>query len=270
MDMKFIESFSKKQFMWLCASFILLMVLVIITIAASEISLFWKIVIVLLTQAASCFFFPILIGQFIDREKSERDFGIINNFYQDFSEGGIIRIYKDREPSAREDNGENALKKAFEEHSQGEVKLVGVSLRVFFNQTGQFYNNIDALCKKSETNTTIKIKALISSENAPETINRGKIESPGATIPTIITEIGATKQHIARLNNLAKLNPIDVKEYIQAPYCTAVIFPDKCFISQNILCDTAPVKLPLIIFRSGSHGYDVINSYFEYLWKNAP
>ena len=265
--MRYFERLSIKQILWISISFLIIAIATILTFAVKDLSITWAIILIILTQLASCFFFPIIVGQSIDIEKEKRDFGAINSFYQDFSEGGIIQVYKDREQSTRSDNGEVALKKAFEDHESGEVKLIGVTLRVFFNQTGPFYNNIESLCIKSKVNSTIGIKALINSESAPETINRGDIESPNQSTPTIITEMRATKQHINRLNSLIGKQTIIIREYDQAPYCTAIIFPDKCFISQNLLCDCAPVRLPLIVFRKDSHGYEVLNRYFEYLWE---
>ena len=264
-SMKLIDKLSRRQLLWVSLSFIVMAVTSVIS-AIIALPLFWTIVAIILSEVSSCFFFPIVVGQMIDQEKSEHDFGVINNFYQDFSEGGIIQVYKDREQSSRADNGETALKRAFEEHVNGEIKLIGVTLRVFFNQTGPFFNDMESLCIKSKILTSIRIKALISTEDAPETINRGNIESPGEPIPTIITEMNATKQYVSRLNSKAGNQIIELRDYSQAPYCTAIIFPDKCFISQNLLCDTAPVRLPLIIFRKESHGYKVINDYFEYLW----
>jgi hypothetical protein len=226
----------------------------------------FTILLLVVTNLSACFFFPIIVGYFTDKENRKNDFGIINDFYQDFSEGGIIRIYKDREESKRSDNGLSVLKNAFAEHNSGEIKLIGVTLRVFFNQTGPFYDQIESLCKKSISNNTIKISALINSETAPETINRGNIESPNQNPTTIVSEMQATKSHIELLNTRTKSNAITCREYDHAPYCTAIIFPDRCFISQNLLCDRAPVRLPLIIFRRESHGYEVINNYFNYLW----
>ena len=265
--MKYLGDFSKEQLISIALSFIIMAVSVIVTCVVTQLSLFWTIMFIILTQISSCFFFPIIVGQIIDKEKAKRDFGVINSFYQDFSEGGIIQVYKDREASDRSDNGEAALKRAFEEHDSGEVKLIGVTLRVFFNQTGPFYSNIEKLCAKSMTAPSIELKALINSENAPETLSRGKIESPNIDPPTIKIEMRATKQHIFRLNEKTRKEVIHVKEYDQAPYCTAIIFPNKCFFSQNLLCDTAPVRLPLVVMNRESHGYTVVNSYFDYLWN---
>lgn len=266
--MIFIEKISKRQVVWLVISFCCILIACIISVAVPNVPLIVTILLIVLTQLSSCFFFPIVVGYYIEKEKAKEDFGIINSFYQDFSEGGIIRVYKDREASENvNDNGLVAMKKAFDEHDNGEIKLIGVSLRVFFSQTGPFYPSISKLCEKSKDNYSIHIKALINSETAPETINRGKIESPGLDPPTIINEMRTTKSHIRILNSNLMQPAIECKDYDQAPYCTAVIFPEKCFISQNLLCKTAPVKLPLIIFRKGSHGYEVINDYFDYLWS---
>lgn len=262
-----LEKLSKKQIIWMSSSFIALLFTVIIPLLKPNLPIVVTIILMFIAQIASCFFFPIIVGYYIDKEKAKTDFGAINSFYQDFSEGGIIRVYKDREQSQQEDNGLTALKEALYEHKNGVIKLVGVSLRVFFNPTSPFYNCVEEVCRKSIANNSIKIEVLISSENAPETINRGKIESPNQNPTTIVSDIRSTKQQINLLNARYNSSPIICKEYTQAPYCTAIIFPDKCFISQNLLCERAPVKLPLIVFRKDSHGYEVIKDYFDYLYK---
>ncbi len=227
-------------------------------------NIIFTLILIIMTNLASCFLFPILVGQYTDKILKKKDFDVINDFYQDFSDGGIIRVYKDRERTIREDNGENALIKEFNQHKNGEIKLVGVSLRVFFNPTKlTFYGPITELLN----NPNVQIKALINSDEAPETKNRGELESPNLSPPTIITDMQATVDNIKLLKNKYGNNKVEGKRFEEAPYCTAIIFPEKCFFSPNILCQDAPVRLPLIVFRKGSHGYDVINKYFNYLWE---
>jgi len=257
---------------WICiiSSAAAIVVAVSLVTALPELSLIWTIGILATTQIASCIFFPIVIGKIIDEVKAKREFSLINRFYRDFREGGIIDVYKDREdPENAEntDNGVAALKKAFDNHHQGEVKLIGVSLRVFFKEDGRFYNNIKDLGEKNKTKGGIEIKALINSSSAPEISNREEIEGGGRAKKhaVILKDLSTTKSIIDKLNK-TYAGLIIVKEYIQAPYCTAMIFPEKCFISQNILCKDSPVKLPLIIFERKSPGYTAINDYFEYLW----
>lgn len=240
------------------------MILAIILSVLVEGNVFWTIALIVFTNLASCFLFPIIVGQYTDKYLKKKDFDIINDFYQDFSDGGIIRVYKDREKTERKDNGEDALIKEFSQHKSGEIKLVGVSLRVFFNPTKlTFYAPITELLRLS----SVKIKALISADDAPETINRGKLESQDVIPPTIITDMQATIDNIRILKNKYGERQIEGRRFKEAPYCTAIIFPEKCFFSPNILCKEAPARLPLIVFRKGSHGYAVINDYFEYLWS---
>lgn len=239
------------------------LILAIILSVSVKGNLIFTITMIILTNLSSCFLFPILVGQYTDKYLKKKDFDVINEFYQDFLDGGIIRVYKDRERSEREDNGENALIREFINHKSGEIKLVGVSLRVFFNPTKlTFYGPITELLKFPQ----VKIKALINSNEAPETINRGVLESPDVEIPTIITDMQATIDNIKLLKSRYGDDKIDGKRFMEAPYCTAIIFLEKCFFSPNILSQEAPVRLPLIVFRKGSHGYNVVNDYFDYLW----
>jgi hypothetical protein len=72
---------------------------------------------------------------------------------------------------------------------------------------------------------------------------------------------------MAHLNSQFKSKVIEYGYYDCCPYCTLVIFPDKCYFSPNILSVDAPVRLPMVIFRAGSHGYQKLDAYFDYLWN---
>jgi hypothetical protein len=191
--------------------------------------------------------------------------------FKDFSEGGILRVYKDRERSNNPENAENDLKTAFKEHNNGEVKLIGVTLRVFFNTAAPFYQDITEIVRRAQVEKSIKIKAIISHPDSYEVAARAEIEEPISTDlkdSLIVREISGFVKNVHNLNNsYPRHDVIDFHYCMSAPYCTAIIFPDKCYFSPNLLCKTAPVRLPMIIFKAGSHGYLVINEYFEYNWN---
>ena len=68
---------------------------------------------VLLTQAASSIFFPILVGYFYEKLKEEESGSAIWRVFKEFSDGGIERVYKNREESENPDNALNILRQAF-------------------------------------------------------------------------------------------------------------------------------------------------------------
>ena len=248
---------------WLVISFIVMVISILLSIFVPSNTLV-VIIAVLLSQASSSIFFPILVGYFYDKIKEEESGGVIWRVFKEFSDGGIIRIYKDREESTSPENAVAELRQAFFDHRQGEVKMIGVSLRVFFNPTGPFFQAISQIASIAETNREVQIRALILHPESPEAANRAAIETPHMGEPLIKRDIALTAANIQSCFPNAL---IEYGYYKEAPYCTLVIFPDRCFFSPNLLSRVVPVRLPMIIFRSGSHGYHVLDAYFEYLWQ---
>jgi hypothetical protein len=251
---------------WLVASFVLMIISILMGIFMPN----ETVVIVaaaLLSQASGSIFFPILVGYFYDRLKEKESGEAIWQVFKEFSDGGIIRIYKDREESPYPENAVSSLRQAFANHTHGEVKLVGVSLRVFFNPTGPFYDVIRNVASVADTNPNIRMKALICNPGSPEVANRNSIENPQTKDSLIERDIRLTAANIKVLQTRFPRASVEYGLYNEAPYCTLIIFPDRCFYSPNILSKEAPVRLPLIVFRSGSHGYRVLNEYFEWLWN---
>lgn len=224
---------------------------------------------IMLTTISSSIFFPLIIGYYYEELKNKKVTERIDNFYKTLTDSGIIRIYKDREwNSINNDNAFTQLSQALLAHNNGEIKMIGVSLRVFYNQMGPYHDNIKKLCGKHKANPEINIKVLICKIDSPEVFNRGKIESPNQVTPLIIDDIEKTMKMIENLNYKYGENAVLLKNYISAPYCTLIIFPDKCFFSPNILSYESPVGLPMIVFNSESHAYIKLTEYFDYIWKN--
>lgn len=225
-------------------------------------------IIIMLSQFSSAVFFPILVGFFYERFKRKQEGETIWGVFKEFSDGGILRVYKDREENDSEENALQDLRKAFETHNDGTIKLIGVSLRVFFNQPGPFYRSITTICDLHKYKKNVSVKALISSPDSPETLNRARIETPGRqSDPLIKIDMKSTIESILNLKKNYGEESVEYKTYLPAPYCTAIIFPGKCYFSPNILSVNPPVRLPMIVFRQNSHGYEKINDYFDYLWN---
>jgi len=253
---------------WLVFSLILMIISVFMSIFMAA-NIAAVIVAILLSTFSGSIFFPILVGYFYDKVKETESGEVIWRVFRDLSDGGIVRIYRDREENQYPENAVTELRQAFRNHRNGEVKLVGVSLRVFFNPTGPFYEAINAIVSLGRTNPDIRIRALLSHAESPEALNRAEIETPGMKEPLSRQDLMLTCANIDNLRNQFGTQSIEYAYYRQAPYCTAVIFPDRCFFSPNILSKIVPVRLPMIVFRSDSHGYRVLSDYFTYLWSKS-
>ncbi len=251
---------------WLISSMMLLVASVILSVFVNTIVI-WEVIAILLATLSSSIFFPIVVGYFYDNIKERESGDVIWQVFKDFSDGGIIRVYKDRETSKNPENAEVDLRDAFGNHKAGDIKLIGVSLRVFFNQTGPFFPSILDLSSHLHTDKNVMIKALVCNPNSHEVKCRADIETPNMKEKLIQSDIMISIHNMQHLNEQFTLPIVEFGFYDSAPYCTLVIFPGKCYFSPNILAQSAPVRLPMIVFREGSHGYKELNEYFEYLWS---
>lgn len=229
----------------------------------------WTLITIILATVSSSIFFPLMAGYFYDKFKEKQEGESIWRVFKEFSEGGILRVYKDREESDSEENAVYDLRKAFDEHRQGKIKILGVSLRVFFSQTGPFYNSITNIADLHKFNSEVGIQALVSDPDSPEVINRVKIETPDRLDdPLIKKDINLTIASLQNLTHKYGSTAIEYGYFSSAPYCTCIIFPSKCYFSPNILSEDPPVRLPMIIFSANSHAYTKLEQYFDYLWEN--
>ena len=256
-------------FCFLTSLFLILMAVVLTFTGKPGVSITHKeLIVIFLAQIGGAIFFSLLVGYFYDKLRYEEGVETIWTVFRDLSEGGIIRFYMDREEHDRPQNALVDLRKEFDKVRSGEVKLVGVSLRVFFNQTGPFYTSIYKICELSKNVDNIRIRALVSHPDSPEVINRANIETPDQIEnPLIKIDIRSTIASINNLNKTFEKQPVQYGYYNQAPYCTCIIFPDKCYFSPNILAKDPPVRLPMIVFQKDSNGYQKLNKCFEHLWE---
>lgn len=182
-----------------------------------------------------------------------------SELFSELSDAGISSIYKDREHSDKSANAESWLEREFRQFRSGEVLMMGVSLRVFFHKAGHFYHVISEMLDK---NQNAKLKVLVCDPYCPAYSIRTKTET-SSDLPQAIRDIQTT---IASFSRLGK-SQIDHRIYTEAPYCTIVIFPDKCYFSPNILSSIAPVCLPVIIFKQESDGYERLKESFDCIWE---
>lgn len=218
----------------------------------------------LLSNLGTAILFPILVSYAYDQIRERWLGNEIWRIFSELADGGIIRIYKDREKSDNPENADVHLRKEFQNYNSGEILMIGVTLRVFFNELGTFHREIATMLKKSQGK--VKIRALICDKQSAELENRGRVE--GRDMAYVIREHDSTVADVIRLNT-TNGPMIELRTYLEAPYSTTIIFQDKCHFSPNILSPVVPVGLPMIVFRRGSHGYNRMRESFEYLWRNS-
>ena len=226
----------------------------------------WLVTSVTLQSLGATVLFPILVSYAYDRLRERWLGDEVWRLFSELADAGIIRVYRDREYAPDRDNAQSRLSSAFIACKAGEVCMMGPTLRVFFNPLGPFYTDIAEMLRNGDGN--VNIRALIERPDSPAAADRTAIEEPtlGPTDKSQ-TERDA-ESSIAQAKSLANaIGPyISLRRFLQAPYCTAVIFPDVAFYSPNLLAPVVPVRLPMILFRSGSHGYNMIKASFEHLW----
>lgn len=233
------------------------------------------IIAVALEALGAAILFPILVSYTYDRLRERWLGDELWRLFGELSENGIARIYKDRELSSAQDNAQARLAGEFRDLSAGGIRIMGVSLRVFFNPLGPFYDDIESMLING--GGKVQLRVLISNPLSPEVGYRTQIEEPLGTSTAKSQLVRDTESTIATAARLySKVGElISVREFMAAPYCTAVLFPHVAYFSPNILAPKAPVRLPMILYRSGSHGYKMLESSFEFLWahrdtENAP
>lgn len=147
--------------------------------------------------------------------------------------------------------------------------MMGPSLRVFFNPVCPLQSDVRKMLK--DGGGKVRIRALIQRADSPALRDRIAIEQYWRNPEILATQgerdIENTIGEIQRLNALLG-DTIKLRQFMPAPYCTAIIFPHLAFMSPNILSREAPVRLPMIVYRAGSWGYSIIESSFEYLWTH--
>jgi hypothetical protein len=156
--------------------------------------------IIVLGTISSSVFFPLAVGHITDELREKREGPILHRYNEELRKGGILNLYRDRETYDDQTfDGEKDLRNAFESHKQGNIKLIGISLRVFFPEPSTFYRNIENICKLSKDSLNLKIHVLISDPESPEVSNRYARESDSGE-STIVEDIKLTKKQIQNLN----------------------------------------------------------------------
>jgi hypothetical protein len=217
----------------------------------------------------SAVLFPVAISLVYDRLRERWLGDAVWRIFGELADAGITRVYRDREAGTNADNAQVRLKADFHDHDRGLVRMMGVSLRVFFNPIGPFFEDLQALMRN--TVGDVAICALTSDPISTEALERAAIEEPGRrkdVTAQIVRDIESTVASVQRL--VAEHGPrVELRQFKQAPYCTAILFPHVAYFAPNILAPIAPVRLPMILFRHGSHAYQMLELSFQHLWDRS-
>ena len=229
----------------------------------------WTTVSVTLQSLGSAVLFPILVTFAYDKLKERWLGDEVWRLFNELSYAGISRVYRDREANAHADNAQTRLSGEFRSLGSGEIFIMGPTLRVFFNPLGPFYRDIEQMLRTA--GGRVRIHALIERADSPSVWERTAIEEPLlGPHQKPQTERDAESTVATVLDLRSTVGPwIDIRRFMPAPYCAAVVFPHVAFFSPNILAPEAPVRLPMILFRSGSHGHRMIKSSFDHLWSHS-
>ena len=255
----------------------------------------------LLIEAGGAFFFALTVGWTLDRLRDAEGYSVLWAFGQEFREAGILEFY-----SGRKNRAERALEQAFARHHEGEVRIAGASLRVFFSPGLHFYPWIQqmlrirakrqivvkALSCNPEGNHELPVRSFIEEFNQDQTIPKCSpfewkcsidflfddfeedffkdhgIEAPPQQRVRVIQDLESTRTGVRALQGVARNsgNHLDHREFNCAPYCTVIIFPDRAFYTPNLLCTEVPVNLPMLVFHKSSDAYKRLVNYVEFLW----
>jgi hypothetical protein len=265
--MELFDSRRRYLYLWTCIGFSIFIVGISLSVTGHGV--LYIVLSTILVTLGSSILFPILVSYSYDRLRERWLGDEVWRLFGELSDAGITRIYKDREMSSSEDNAQTRLAREFRDLEQGDVRMIGVTLRVFFNPLGPFYHDIEAMLEN--TDGKVSVQALISSPHSPEVAYRTAIEEPGKMASHKSQTERDSESTVATVRNLAhKLGPrIDMRFFMPAPYCTVVIFPHIAYVSPNILAPQAPVRLPMILYRHGSHGYKMLEGSFAFLWNRG-
>lgn len=235
----------------------------------------WQVIgsVVLVTLGASILF-PVVVSLGYDKLRERWLGDEVWRLFGELADAGIVRVYRDREYSMHRDNAQTRLEEEFLRHDSGVIYMMGPTLRVFFNPLGPFFSSIVRMLRSG--GSAVEVRALIERNDSPCVWERTAIEEPDRADgqkPQTERDAESTVASIRALNNRSAANglppQIGLRRFMPAPYCTVVIFPSIAFYSPNLLSPVVPVRLPMILFRSGSHGYSVLQASFEHLWQHS-
>jgi hypothetical protein len=213
-------------------------------------------------------FFPVVVSFAYDRLREKWLGDEVWRLFGELADAGIARVYPDREYRAGRENGQSRLASAFSATRDGEIRLMGPTLKAFFHTSSPLYAEIEQMLRDAGGKVTVR--ALIEREDSQAIRDRVEIEQPELEDGKESQTKRDCDTTLASMETLGRKTgcSLEMRRYNQAPYCTAVLFPDLAFFSPNLLAPEVPVRLPLLVFKRGSQGYRMIASSFEWMWDH--
>jgi hypothetical protein len=223
---------------------------------------------VLLEAMGGSVLFPILVSFAYDRLRERWLGDEVWRLFTELSDAGICRVYKDREATLNHDNAQSRLRAEFLSTEAGDIYIMGPTLKAFFHRLGPFNHDIETMLRNASGR--VKIHALIERADSQAVKDRTEIEEPSLAPGDKAQTERDAESSVATVRSMVRtLGPhIELRRFMQAPYCTAIVFPEVAFYSPNLLAPEVPVRLPMILFRVGSHGYNMLRASFNYLWEH--
>jgi hypothetical protein len=160
---------------------------------------------------------------------------------------------------------------------KGTIRLLGISLRVFFIE------RYDETINQIIMNENLKFEVLLLDPNSEQALIRAEIEEEkfytddkNYKVSNLFQEIHLSKSNIDRINEKFpgknEEERIQFRFYPTSPYCTLILFDDACYVYQNIFNQWTSEKrtqLPLFKYFQGSEGYKKYREHFDYVWAHS-
>lgn len=256
------EIFQKIGIVYLIMAFLLGVAMIVSGVAIEQSSnqrITWQLIISLsLISLGSAIAFPLIVGFVVDFIRKETLGDVIWCVIKEFAEAGVCDFCKSRYT----DEAKLNLLQEIKNHKNGEIKIIGVTLKYFFQKEfSHFYESIEELLKNNLKNVSLKV-LLCDPDKNPEVLHRSPVDRPEHTKTMVEWSI----KSIQNLKNQYG-DTISYAEYIEAPYYTSIIFPNKCYLIPNILIKEGKNPLFMIALSSHSPAYEQILDVFESLWE---
>lgn len=281
-----------------CLAIMVISFIVLIADAGEKHSTPLKIFLTLAIQMGGAFFFALTAGYVSDALQQAKGYHSGRMFEEENRKAGLLNFYADRDGGAKTD-----LDKAFEVQEEGEVLMIGASLRKFF-ASGQPHEkavkkllgrngvSVRAVFSNPEGNRELPVRSFIEVFNrgaySPK-VGKGTFDMKEEIdfdfddfVENFYKKYGVNKSHTRTIDDLiaAKRGVEEDLSYVaegagssikhrlsnSAPYCTVIIFPDKAFYTPNLLSKKMPVNFPTLVFEKPSEVYERLVEYFEFQW----
>jgi hypothetical protein len=141
---------------WIISFSILITCYVFVLLYPGQIPIRIQIPLLCVANIAAGFFFPITISKIIEFIRDQDIATVIWNFSSECSNAGLLMFY-----SSRKNEAESALERSFSDHKEGDILMVGPSLRLFL-APGLFFHEVIKMNLMQYERNGVKIRAVFS------------------------------------------------------------------------------------------------------------